>query len=236
MKRGTPDHPKAKRLAKALGISLVQVVGHLELLWHFTAKYAPRGDIGRFTDEDIEDAIGWSGQSGALVTALTICGWLDSHSDPVVRIYVHDWHEHADEAVKKALTRAGAAFVCGEVRSRPTTADNGRPPEPEPEPSQSLAKPEPEPPPANDAPFPSVEDYGTAVVAIWGERLGQEPRGSTLDMELIRKWYQARIPLRVVRRGIQDCNGIKPGETKSLRYFGPAVADAVKNWRRSGVL
>ena len=49
MKRGTPDHPKVAKLASMIGLpipwALPYTVGLLEMLWHFTAKFAPRGDI-----------------------------------------------------------------------------------------------------------------------------------------------------------------------------------------------
>jgi hypothetical protein len=47
MKRGTPEHPKTAHLMAALSIPRPYAVGILELLWHFTARYAPRGDVGR---------------------------------------------------------------------------------------------------------------------------------------------------------------------------------------------
>jgi len=34
MKRGTPEHPKTRSLAKALGIPLPYAVGLLEMMWH----------------------------------------------------------------------------------------------------------------------------------------------------------------------------------------------------------
>ena len=59
MKRGTPDHPKTLRLARLLGIPQAAAVGILEMLWHFTGKYAVQGDIGRFQDGEIAQAAGW---------------------------------------------------------------------------------------------------------------------------------------------------------------------------------
>jgi hypothetical protein len=109
MKRGTPRHPKLIHLRQLLKTGIAPAVGHLELLWHFTAEFAPRGDVGRFPDERIEAALHWQGKAGRLLWALAESGWLDHH--PGCRLCVHDWAEHADDAVKKRLARSGLQFV-----------------------------------------------------------------------------------------------------------------------------
>ncbi|MBE3119733.1 MAG: hypothetical protein IMZ50_13395, partial [Candidatus Atribacteria bacterium] len=109
MKRGTPDHPKMHDLRAALGIPIYSAVGLLELLWHFTAKYAERGDLGRHSNEAIARAVGWRGRPDKLVNALVACRWVDA--DPVHRLLVHDWQAHADEGVRKNLKNHGAYFL-----------------------------------------------------------------------------------------------------------------------------
>jgi hypothetical protein len=59
VKRGTPRHPKVAHLCELLRVKLPAAVGYLELLWHFTAEFAPQGDIGRFTDKRIEAGKAW---------------------------------------------------------------------------------------------------------------------------------------------------------------------------------
>lgn len=158
MKRGTPRHPKVYDLVQALGLpvrSRVIVIGYLELLWHFTSEFAPQGDIGKYSDSRIEGAMDWNGTRGKLVEALTNTGWCDKSSEH--RLLVHDWHDHADDSVKKRLTRAGLEFltltpeVTGQSpQPSQTTADNGSLPKP-------LPKPLPEPhaqPPTRRAPVP----------------------------------------------------------------------------------
>ncbi len=146
MKRGTPRHPKIAHLRQLLKVGLAAAVGYLELLWHFTAEFAPKGDVGRFSDERIEGAMDWHGKSGRLVAALTESGWLDHHSE--CRLCVHDWAHHADEAVKKRLSRLGLKFVevgarvtehCPDIDREQAKASRqnpvmSRPPEPVPEP------------------------------------------------------------------------------------------------------
>ena len=117
MKRGTPEHPKVGHLASLLNINHAWAMGILEAMWHFTARYAPQGDIGRHADLVIAKAVYWerpTGErgvkpecklSGALVTAR----WLDTST--IHRLIVHDWSDHADEAVRKFLSRHSLDFV-----------------------------------------------------------------------------------------------------------------------------
>lgn len=155
MKRGTPEHPKTVALARALGVHRVVAVGTLELLWHWTARYAARGDVGRYPDETIAEGVLWEGEPTKLVSALVSAGWLDEC--PVHRLIVHDWSQHADDATKKALQRNGLdfAFVSRQRRTKservrtvaavealavaPAVAVARAQPEPVPEPS--LAEP-----------------------------------------------------------------------------------------------
>ena len=113
MKRGTPEHPKTKALARRLSLPWPMAVGTLELLWHFTARYAPAGDIGRFPDEAIAAAVGWpeDRDPAELVRALCECGWLDQH--PEHRLIIHDWPDHCEDAVHVFLARRGLTFACG---------------------------------------------------------------------------------------------------------------------------
>jgi len=111
MKRGTPRHPKTRALARTLGVPLSHAVGILEMLWHFTAEYAPRGDIGRFADIDIAEEVAWEAEAEKLIDALVECGWLER--DERHRLIVHDWAEHADDAVHMRLARAHELFADG---------------------------------------------------------------------------------------------------------------------------
>jgi hypothetical protein len=112
VKRGTTEHPKFRRLCRRLGLRQFEAAGILEMLWHFAAKVARSGNIGRWTDEDIAEAIGWESRPASdLVHALVEEGWLDAHSEH--RLLVHDWSEHADDAVHLALARAGEFFADG---------------------------------------------------------------------------------------------------------------------------
>jgi len=115
MKRGTPDHPKMRRLMQLLNCGQVVAVGTLELLWHWTARYAPQGDIGRWSPEHIAAGIGWEGSPENLVEALVEAGWAcrarRSHL-----LLIHDWPDHAEDAVKKYISRNNLTFFnCREL-------------------------------------------------------------------------------------------------------------------------
>jgi hypothetical protein len=88
-------------------------VGILELIWHFTAQFAPAGDIGRWTDVQIAEAVYWQGEATVLVEALVSAGWLDSHREH--RLVVHDWWEHSEDSLHKRLARSVERFATGEV-------------------------------------------------------------------------------------------------------------------------
>lgn len=133
-------------MCESLGVKVPTAVGHLELLWHFTAEFAPQGDIGKYSDEWIESGCYWHGRKGRLIAALIEARWVDQHNTH--RLVVHDWHEHADDSVKKRLARGGKQFVTGHEDSGKVTGQNtprGSLPEPSQSQSQSLAAPKPEP-------------------------------------------------------------------------------------------
>lgn len=113
MKRGTPRHPKVAHLMELLDQRphcLATAVGYLELLWHFTAEFAPQGDIGKYPDERIEAALGWpSRYRGRLLAALRESGWIRECIRS--RYVVNDWHIHCDDIVRRRLQRAGLSFL-----------------------------------------------------------------------------------------------------------------------------
>ena len=111
MKAGTTDHPKTVDLAERLGLPIYAAVGVLESLWHWTAKYAPAGDVGRWSNAGIAKGIGWDKDPDSLVNALLDAKWLDK-SD-AHRVIVHDWKDHAEDSVHARLARKTELFACG---------------------------------------------------------------------------------------------------------------------------
>jgi len=109
MKRGGPMHPKMLALANGLGIERCHAVGIIESIWHFAGQYARRGDIGRHDDAAIADAIGWTGDATKLIEVLVAKRWLDRC--PCHRLRIHDWPDHADQAVRKTSEIVRQAFL-----------------------------------------------------------------------------------------------------------------------------
>jgi hypothetical protein len=104
-------HTKMKRLCRRMDIPLWQAVGLMESLWLLTGRETPRGDIGKLSNEDIALAIDYRGAEGELIEALVACGWIDR--DEIERLVIHDWADHADDAVHMRLARSQQFFVGG---------------------------------------------------------------------------------------------------------------------------
>lgn len=98
---------------RAAGVPHVEAVarGVLDGLWDLTARHAMPGDIGKFSDARIARGAGWDGDPGWLIETLVGIGWLDLHSEH--RLLVHDWPEHADDGVHRAMARARLYFADG---------------------------------------------------------------------------------------------------------------------------
>ena len=124
MKRGTVEHPKLAALASMLGVKRHVAVGLLEMLWHHTARYAPRGDIGKYKDSQLAAALDWpNDDSGRLIRCLVDCGWLDESQEH--RLLVHDWHEHSDGTCDTYLSRAGLNYATGHDARRVSKHTDG---------------------------------------------------------------------------------------------------------------
>lgn len=96
---------KFRKLARRLGVRQYEAAGILEMLWIATQKNAPRGDIGRWDNEEIAIAIDWPGNADELVDALVDCGWLDRCD--TYRLVVHDWHTHAPRYIHGVVAKCG---------------------------------------------------------------------------------------------------------------------------------
>lgn len=109
-------HDLALRLKIPAKYGIATANGIMERLWHYAAKYAPQGDIGKAPDAFIAEACGWPAKdAAALIRALCESKWLDVCEKR--RLIVHDWAEHADESVKKTLKNRGLPFFFPENSS-----------------------------------------------------------------------------------------------------------------------
>ena len=111
--RAVPDHPKFAELMAVLNLSKFAALGILEAVWHFTGRFTPQGNIGKYSDQAIEMWVGWNGPAGAMIEALVRCRWIDE--DPMHRMLIHDWPDHADEHVHTDLARKCLRFANGRI-------------------------------------------------------------------------------------------------------------------------
>lgn len=120
MKLGTTRNPKFPRLARRTGLSTRETAGTLELLWLFAMEQAPAGDVGKWSDTDIEEICGWDGEPGALISALVECGWLDECAKH--RLLIHDWADHVPEFIRLRIKRGSLTLASREIpATRPVT-------------------------------------------------------------------------------------------------------------------
>ncbi|MEM0138550.1 MAG: hypothetical protein QW100_02330, partial [Thermoplasmatales archaeon] len=98
------DHPKTKRAAKMLSVSMAAVVGHMHYLWWWAMEYAPDGHLGRFGRDEIADAARWDGDPDEFVEVLLRCGpggsvgFLEDGGDG---IRIHDWADYAEKLIQQ---------------------------------------------------------------------------------------------------------------------------------------
>lgn len=179
---GLSTHRKFRRLARSLGSPIV-ARGALELLWDSCYE---SGDDYVGTAEDIEAAIGWTGEPGELTRAFIEAGVPEGYGflEPVAAeaqsgpacYRVHDLWHHAPDYVRKrrereldrlskvdpsAVRRQTAPGGAG-VGEDPNRQDgDGRPPSPTRSPS-----PSPAPKSGCSAPSPAAEPGGPALLVF----------------------------------------------------------------------
>ena len=222
MKQAAPGSKKMRRLMRALDCELPTAVGYLELLWLLAQREAKQGDVGRWTDEEIEEDMHWQGEPGALVAVLVDTGWLDRCAER--RLLIHDWEDHAQPWLKQRLKTLGLDILkpvegCYESTHSPLHAEH----EPDNESSSSPLTPylpsSPLPssvPPSGDLPAaeaapasplpkkarsskPLTEHDGLAgdLARLWAESHGGSP-----------EWGRHVVALNQLakRRGGKDCH------------------------------
>lgn len=130
-KRGTLVHPKTKRLARKLGMPPWAALGLLEAFWEWVGRYA---STGAFTAQDWEDCADTIGCDVEHLAFLVECGLVDKRAKGY---YVHDWHQHADDLVKKNLKAKGQRFANGAELRRQKSDAEGQEETPEQEPEET---------------------------------------------------------------------------------------------------
>jgi len=97
-------------LADELGIMEPFAVGLLEVFWHWVAKYRPSGDLTGVRPSLMARSIRYTGDAQGLWDAFLRCGFVDVKDD---KYLVHDWSEHADNAVHQLLKKRQEHFADG---------------------------------------------------------------------------------------------------------------------------
>lgn len=96
--QGLAQHPKTKRMARMLGISTAEAIGHLFMLWWWAMDYAQDGDLSKYDEFDIADAAQWTGDAKTFLDAVKNCGPGDSSGFIDERdggLFLHDWNVYA---------------------------------------------------------------------------------------------------------------------------------------------
>ena len=93
-------HPKTRRLARELGVSIPTAIGHLHLLWWWALDYAEEGDLSKFTGEEIAEACLWEGQPPKLKAALGASGFVNGDGT------IHDWNDYAGRLLERRRANA----------------------------------------------------------------------------------------------------------------------------------
>lgn len=123
-KIGTLEHKKTKKLAKLVKIAPWAALGLLEAFWHWAGKYCPTGLLESDDFEACADTIGYKGKGATdLFKILSESGWIEPMDDG---FYIHDWHDHAPDYVKKTLKRTGRTFANGSPPYGSTAVGQGR--------------------------------------------------------------------------------------------------------------
>ncbi len=103
-------HPKTRKLARRLDISIPTAIGHLHCFWHWAIKYAPEGTLDRYEDEDIAIGAIWDGDPTLFVAALIETGWIDDDRQ------IHDWDEYGGKRLRVIESRSEAGRKGAEAR------------------------------------------------------------------------------------------------------------------------
>lgn len=172
--------------------------GIIERLFHFTARYAPSGDIGKYSDVRICAACGWTRDATWLITALVNRNWIDV--DPP-RLYVHDWHDHSDDAADKYLAANGLKYANGIVpRRKKVSRDKGRKKSSQSDP-EPVSEPESKPEPVVRSPRsrPTLEQ----IAAYCAERGNAVDPSRFLDYYESKGWLIGKSPMKDWRAAVR---------------------------------
>jgi len=102
--QGLSQHPKTKRLARMLNISIREAVGSLFMFWWWAMEYAEDGDLSKYDSSDIADAVQWDGNAEEFLNALINCGPGESYGfieKTEDGMFIHDWEDFGGRYFEK---------------------------------------------------------------------------------------------------------------------------------------
>ncbi len=86
-------HPKTKAAARGLGITRVQMVGHLHYLWWWALDFAEDGDLSDIDPADIAEEAMWEDDPLAFINVLVETGFLTADK------HINDWDDYTGRLV-----------------------------------------------------------------------------------------------------------------------------------------
>ncbi len=207
MKLTATRSPKFRRLMNITGLSRPATAGTLELLWLFAMEQAPSGDVGRWSDMDLEAELDWQGEPGELIAALVSAGWLDRCATH--RLVIHDWADHLPDFLQKRVDRGTLTIATltpcpDDGGHRPPSSANGGIREGKgSEAKPREAKPSEEPPAPRArrakmrAPCPdALDDQEWTRVLAWAAKEGVPLADVVREWDAMRDYWRGKGELR----------------------------------------
>lgn len=241
------DHPKTKRLARRLGVSVPTAIGHLHCLWWWALDYAPDGDISDYDAEDIADAAMWDGDPQEFLTALIECGpgggpgfvERDEHG-----MRLHDWDDYGNEhkvrqeaaerkrrsrerrRLQEQMSRDGHVTVTGHGRDGhgDVTLDRTGP-------DQTGQDTPPNPPKGGEAAGGDNQDPAVLVASHYRERIGLLSSGIFGEFE---RWLRDGMAPDVLMAAIDETAAARDaGEVR--KSIDGLLKSKIRDWYNRGI-
>ena len=96
------QHTKTRRLTRALGLKvpkdIPQIIGHLAMLWAWSASATDEGSLNGYDADDISDAAGWRDDPQKFFSALVDSGFVDYDGSTYS---IHDWDINIGRIAKR---------------------------------------------------------------------------------------------------------------------------------------
>ena len=92
------SHPKLTLIASDLGISKVEALGYLHLMWYWVLKFCDDGNITKYIDI-FPTELGWRGDSDLFINTLVKRGFIDESKTK--KYTIHDWLDYSGKYFEK---------------------------------------------------------------------------------------------------------------------------------------